>query len=372
MFRFLSPRGPFDKSPLQFQKASWLTQRVKDVYKDYLDYKKNNPGRIASNHLLMTILNAITVPFEGDLIKYVDGVEQQSKRIAGTLRLTTGAVRGDIFTDVFYKGVNEVITVSRSDLQPIDLWWDWRSIAPVTVTNHPVTQLMMFDPVVINTPDLNTSDGYAQINIDIAMLAAQYRMYKSTFPDGTMEQYLVQIVIPAMMRSHLDIVLFNKVCVALGVMSVSTIRTNLPFGQPNLELPADQLAQEIVEILLNKSLEPAQILSSIPAFLDSPTALHALKHPSLLLSTQSLWAIHSQAVDKANLVLEIYQRRGAYDRALAFLARIKRDNIQIVQEGHYRNGLRSNTQSFLMQRWEGVLSRVPTETFESIDLSEIF
>lgn len=371
MFRFLHPRGFYDRSPLQFQRATWLQERLRNVYKEYLTYKQQNQARVASNHLLLTILNAITVPFDGDVIRYMDLVEQQSKRIAGTLRLTTSAVRGDFFKDVFYKGVNEVIVVGKSDFEPIDLWWDWRNVAPVTVTAHPVTQFTLFDPVVVNTPDLNTPDGYVQVNIDIPMLAVQYRMYKSTFPTGTMEQYVAQVVVPAMMRSHLDIVLFNKVCVLLGLMTATSIRSNLPFGQPNLEPQADQLAKEIVDILLNKSLEPAQILSTIPAFFDSTTALQALKHPAILLSSQSMWALHSQAIDKAKLVLEIYQRRGAYDRALAFLARIKRDNIQIVQEGHYRNGLKPDSQRYLMKRWEDVLSKIPMEAFEAIDLTQI-
>lgn len=373
MFQFLYPKSRFDQSPLQFQKADWLRTRLHQLYTTYIEYKRTNLGRVASNHLLMDILNSLTVPFEGDLIKYIDQVEQISKRLAGTFRLTTSAVRGDVFLDVFYKNVNQVITCSRGDIQPIDLWYDWRAVAPVTVSSHPYTEFELFDPLVMNTPQITNPNplSYAQINIDIPMLAAQYRMFKASYPNGTKEQYLSQIVLPPMMRSHIDLVLFNKVCVELGVMVEGKVRTNLPFGQPNLDNAGDALAKEIVAILLNKSLTPSQVISTIPAFMDTSNALYAAKPPSLLISAQSMWAIHSQSVDKANLVLEVCSRRGMYERALVFLARIKRDNIQLIQEGHYRNGLSPTTQLFLMTRWESVLSRVPMETFESLDLKEM-
>jgi len=372
MFHLVSPLNRFDTSPLQFFNIRWLRENINLIFSTYLDYKRVNQGRVDSNHLLIQILSNIAIKFDGDLIGYMISVEQNSRRIAGTLGLTSATVRGDLFKNkgIFYKGMNEVITVSRNDSELLDLWWDWRAATPVTVHSHPITDVKLFDPIVKDTPDFK-SKGYAFINIDIPLLAGQYVMFRSNYPDGTVEQYISQIVIPGMMKSHMDIVLFNKVCHGLGVMDELTVKTNLPFAQQEFNTPADKLSEDIVKGILSRPLTPTQILSSIPTLLSDSTALMALKIPDIMVTQQSLWAIHSQSVDKVNLVLEVAKRRNHYDRMLQLLVKIRRNNIRLIQEGWYRNGLNTNTTRYLMDRWETVLSRIPEQVYESLE-SKLF
>lgn len=369
MYYHLSPKDQTDRSPLKFYKIDWLRGRVQDLYSTYMDYKRSNMTRIDSNHLLIKLLTNITTPFDGDLISYTSKVESEVRRISGPLKLTSATVRGDLFEGVFYKGVKEMITVSRSNEPFTDLWWDWRDVSPITVHSHPVTHLTMFDPMVDNSPVIDSDNGLALINIDLPMMAAQYRMFKSNYPDGNYEQYLSQVAIPSMMKSHLDIVLFNKVCAELGLLKPNKIKSNLPFAQPDLDKHADDLAKEIADMLLNKGLTTQQYLSSIPTLYSDSTALVAMEQPSIMITQQSMWALHGQGVLKATFILEIAKRREHYDRMLPFVVRIKRDNVQIAQEGWYRNGLSSKTTQFLMDRWERILNRLPYDpSMESLSI----
>lgn len=371
MYQHFTPIDRFDRSPLQFFRINWLRERIRDVYETYMEYKRVNQGRVDSDHLLIKILTNITVPFNGDLIDYIDKVESQTRRIVGVLGITTNSTRGDLFTNVFYKDIPEIITVSRGKVEILDLWWNWRSVSPVTVHAHPVTSTAIFDPVVVNRPTLDTQDPYCLINIDIAILAAQWRMFKSNYPNGTYEQYISQIVVPAMMKSHLDIVLFNKVMVGLGLMTPCVVKSNLPFAQPDLDTPATKLAKEIIDGLLTKGLYPRQYLNSIPTLYSVSNSLEATAHPDMAVSQQSLWAIHSLQVMKANLVLEINKQRNHYDRSLPLIVRIKRDNVQLNQEGWYRNGLKTVSSQYLLRRFEGVLGRLPEQSMESsVDIWE--
>lgn len=369
MFYLFYPKNTFDASPFQFQEANWLRQQVRQIYGTYLEYKRNTPGRVKSNHLLITILTNITSEFDGDIIKYMQAVDQESRRIAGPMGLTTASTRGDLFSGVFYSGVPEVITVSRGIYRPLDLWWDWRKASPVTVSAHPVTSLTLFDPIVENAVNLSSSTAYAQINIDIPLLAAQFKMYKANYPSGTMEQYIAQIVVPAMMQSHLDIVLFNQVCVKLGTMEATSFKTNLPFAQPSLDVQSWKLAESIVAALRNRTLTERQILSTIPTLYSTDqNALYATKGPSILLNAQTVWVLHSQAVMKAEMVLKVCEDRNNYVPILPLTIKMKRDMQVMVQEGWYSNGLAMDTRRLLMSRWERAFARLPVESMESVEV----
>ena len=366
----LIPRDGSDKSPLLFYKSNWLKGRVRSNYQSYLKLKSEYPLRLDSNHLLIALLSSLTSTFHGDLIDYTGKVENEVRRLAGVFKLTTAAVKGKVHESVIYNGVSEIITLSSSTHTFIDLWWDWRDVSPVTIHNHPFTQLELFDPIVNGSPELRT-DEVAYINIDLPLMAAQYRMYRASYPTSNKSNYITQVVLPAMMKSHLDLVLFNKVLVTLGILEPTKIKTNIPMQQPTLDKAADDLAEDIIKGLLKVPLEPRQVLNSIPTLYSDLTALDAARHPDILGTQQSKWAIHSQAINKAKLVLTVAGQRNHFDRALPLLNRIRRNNVHIHQEGWYRSRLTSADTILLMNKWSELLDLLPpdysVESFEWTD-----
>lgn len=364
----LSPKGDTDRSPLQFYRIGWLRGRVRDLYDTYLEYKRNYPVRVESNHLLIALLSNLTATFDGDLVSYMSQVESSTRRLAGALKLTTASVRGKLHEGVFYKGVTEVITVSSNNTPYIDLWWGWRDVSAVTVSSHPFTQIELMDPLVDGSPSI-TTDEIAYINIDVPILAAQYRMYRSSYPTGNFERFISQVVVPGMMKSHLDIVLFNKVLAAMDIIKPTKVRTNLPFAQPTLDKAGDDLAKEIVKGILNVPMTPTQLLNTIPTLYSDSTALVVMEHPDILTTQQSLWALHSQSVLKAKLVLTVAKERDHYDRLLPLQRNIRRNQVHIEQEGWYRNGLSRSESELLTSRWLDVISllKAPGVSMESFD-----
>lgn len=356
----LIPRSNADSSPLLFYKTTWLQERVKSNYLAYLNYKKEYPLRIDSNHLLISLLASLTTTFHGDLIEYTSKVEEEVRRLAGAFKLTTASVKGKVHEGVFYKGVSEVITLSSSANTFVDLWWDWRQVSPVTIHNHPFTQIELFDPAVQDSPRI-TTDEVAYINIDLPLLASQYRMYRASYPDSNLANFVTQVVLPSMMKSHLDLVLFNKVLVAAQIIKPTRVKTNVPIGQPMLDKAGDDLALEIYKGLLNRPLEARQILSTIPTLYSKSHVLEAAKHPDILGTQQSKWAIHSQAINKAKLILTVAKHRNHYDRMLPLLNRIRRNNIHITQEGWYRSGLAASDTILLMSKWNELLELLPPD-----------
>lgn len=356
-----------ERSPLQFAKFNWLKTRILDNHANFVKSRLLAPGRVQSNHLVANILSMITATFSGDLIDYLSQVEGQVRRIAGTLELTSGVTRGKLHKGVFYKGCDEIVTVSGGDQSVMDLWADWRSITPVTVLRHPVTSMSLFDPLAM---DSSVVGGFAMINVDIPLLAAQYLLYKSNHPSGTVEGYISQVIAPGLLKSHIDVTLFNRVLLQLGVLSPTVVKTNLPFAQSELDTPTGAIAKDVVDGMVSVAMTAKQLINTIPTAFAS-NMLKAIDHPPLMAQQQALWALHTQAVEKALLTLGIAQRRGHYDRLLQLLVRIGRDNIQLGQEGWYRNGQNVYSQGLLMDRWGVVLAALPNHPGVELEVLQL-
>lgn len=371
MYRLLEPRGSQDQSPLKFFRVEWLRSQYRGALERYRDYHQSAPLRVESNHLLISMLNGIDVPFDGDLYTYMSKVDRQVRRISGAFKLTTPQVRGKEYTGVFYKGATEVITLSRGDYELIDLWWGWRVVSPVTVSSHPFTNTDLLTPGVMNRPE---GEGLVYINVDIPLLAGQYRMYRATYPDGTVERFMSQYVFPGMITSHMDQVLFNHVMVEFGLLEPQPMKTNLPINQADYTPQYRELAQQIHKDLLSRSLTPTQILDTVPSPIRDAKVLEVTKRPDMLVTANSVWAVHSQAIRKAVFVLKVCHDRDAYERVLPLLTRIQRDGIQMLQEGWYRNGLSSTLRKQLSLEWERVIGLVPSDYKESLEshLQEFF
>lgn len=371
MFRQFYTRGKPDRSPLRYYKMNFLRARVRDTFEHYMDYKRSNPVRINSNHLVFRLLQSLNVQFDGDLFNYMSKVESKVKSLGTVNKLTSPFSKGDIHDSVFYPDTKEVISFSRSNVQPMDLWVDWRGVAPITVSRHPFTNLTIFDVMVVNKPKTSRTHGIAYINIDIALMAAQYRMFKATYKDGTLDQYVGQVVVPAFMKSHLDLVLFNRVLHYFGLIPANNVKTNLPFMQPNLDGELDRITKDLFEDLVGKVLHPRQILSSIPTLYHDDHILNRSRHTDMMIAQQSIWLLHSQAIPKAKLVLEVFKRKDNPARILQLIVDIRRNDVRLKQEGWYRNGLRKDTEDYIMEEWEELMDLLPEDSFESILLDSL-
>lgn len=364
MIRFLSPVSKFDRSPLQFQMLNQITTHLASAYENYVSYNIKSINRLDSNHLLFKILTLVSsVPFKGDLLEYVEDVNDYITKRAGQLDLTTHANKGKVHKKVFYNGVNEIITICRSTIPPMDLWHDWKKVEAIKVLYHPVTTATLFNIVADNSPKIETNYPYSYINIDPGLLAAQWKMFQANDPEGTRERFLTTIVSPTMFKSHLDIVMFNKVCLELGLISKtkSEFNSNYLGAQPNLDTQLDRVAKQITEAILSRPMAARQILATVPTLLSKSNALEALAPPELMRTQQDMWAIHSQAFIKALFVLEVARRRNDTPRILELLPVINRDNLKLVSERWYASGLSSDSATAFLLTWERILEYIPKE-----------
>lgn len=347
-----------DKSPFQYYKLKFIKKRIQDNLINYRDYKRKYSSRVDSNHLLIRLLTSLPVEFNGDLFEYMAKIDSKTRSIAGINGLTSPLTKGDIFEGVFYPNTDEAITYNRSDINPMELWNNWRNVAPVTSHNHPFTNYIIFDVIVDNKVKTSTKSGLANINIDLPLMAAQYRMYSSSEINPSMEKYISQIVVPNFFNSHLDSILYNKVLLRYGLIPENKITTNLPIQQLDLDNEINKLADEVTSNLIKAPLSIKQVLTSIPTLYSDSNVLNTKGKVEMMVTHQNRWTLLAPAINMSRLVLSVLAKgRG---REVNLINAIYRTDTRMKQEGYFRNGLRNYTQTKLMSMWSELIDMLET------------
>ncbi len=206
----------------------------------------------------------------------------------------------------------------------------------------------IFEPAVMNAAILDKS-GLAVVNIDIPLMACQWRMWKASNPFDTNESFITSVLLPGMMRSHLDQVMFNKVLLKRGLIEECRVKSNLVFAQTPVGSHADEIINDAVSKILSRKMSANQILSSIPTIYYG-NALDSGSFPSTTPTIQILWAILTQKESRAGLVLNIGRELGM-DRLLDTLTKLRRTVIRAQQDQYFSAGQTADNAEFLEARF---------------------
>lgn len=359
MYQILNPTGRFDRSPFHYARMDYLKGRVEENLAKYREVRRVIPGRMDSSHLLMKILLNLAVPFSGDLTRYMAECEGAAKRLCSGLGISSSFSKGDVFTEgLFYPECPEIVIYSRNhEVTAMDLWKDWRSVTPIKVLCHPISQMTIVELGAKNPIKLSGRD-LAVISIDIPLLAGQWKMWQAANPGKPIEEFVTCVPIVGMMESHLNVAFFNKLQVKLGIRKAVTVNGNLVFAQTPVDQHADALIDEVIDKVSNKKMTGNQILDSIPA-LYGPTYLTSVTLPSMSPTNQVIWALIAQKMEAAAVVLEFGKLAG-YDRMLHELTVIRRFLIENASDQILSNGLTTAVSTMLVERLNTlVVERLP-------------
>lgn len=220
---------------MRHSKWMYLEPALKRNVDQVISYYRRSPFAVKSNHLLVRLLHAITTPKTQELLRYYDNVDASCLNIAQTLGFTSPISRGNLWNGVFYgKGNVEIIIADDSSFDPIVADKNWENLEPIRVLRHPRSDLNMNIPNGINS---GVEEGIAVISVNIPMLAIQYRAFRReenrhAFMSGANERSIMQFLhmypLTNMVRSHMDVVMFNR---------VDRIVHGLPFGEAKIKHP---------------------------------------------------------------------------------------------------------------------------------------
>lgn len=217
MYNLFNLAGP-SNSPVVIS-GSWNTvkRNLKANVGKTISFYRDSQQAVAAEHWLVVLLHSLGIPLSLNNYRYVENADAMTWRLANMMHMTTPFQYGKALDGVFYgKGIKEFVIGHNSIFNVDEAERDWENLAPVRVLHCPVNSLDYGLPDGINRNGLS---GYAVIAIDIPKLAFQYRCWRirdylraksSDANPMTTQQFVMMYVLPNMLFSQTDYVLFNR------------------------------------------------------------------------------------------------------------------------------------------------------------------
>lgn len=305
-----------------------------------IQYYRRSPIAVKSQHFLIKLLGALTVPHSQEITRYYDNVQAIALNVGMTLGMTSPISKGKIFDGVFYgHGNSEILIADNAEFDPEAANANWENLEPIRVLRHPRSDLNLNIPNGINT---GVEEGLAVILINIPMLAIQYRafrrdQYEKAFRSGSNEmsinQFLHMYPLTNMIRSHADYALFNRIHNLLRhlPMGVATVKHSFYLMNYNKEL--DLFHRRTIEALKGTEENFVDTLRSVLLVSDE-NMLQFIDFPDIVETRQVVWGL-------TIAILPV----------LTFLFRLTKESAQT------RNGVEMNQirRRLLQQRTENLM-----------------
>ena len=283
----------------------WLKQGLARNLDTVTSYYRSFPSRIDGSHFLIRLIYSMAISKSLDIDRAYAIASSRGLSIASANRMTSSISKGMLFDGVFYgPGCKEILIAHDEPFDYSKIHHNWRTLRPITVLQHPKSDLNM------NVPDGSaTSDetGLAVIAINVPMLAMQFRefkIYEDTLSEVTgnnprgVTHFIHSYALTNMLYSHLDVALFNRLHhlsrgIPLGVASKKHSFFLTDYTDKLKELQLKQLT-----ILLNSPKRFDTMMRSIP-LVTSKTLWEMAVLPRTADTRQVVWAL---ATGRLNLL----------------------------------------------------------------------
>lgn len=281
----------------------WLRQGLLRNLDTVTSYYRSFPSRIDGSHFLIRLIFSMAISKNLDLDRAYAIASSRGLTIGTANRMTSSMSKGMLFDGVFYgPGCKEILIAHDEPFDYRRIRDNWRALRPITVLQHPKSDLNM------NVPDGSaTSDetGLAVIAINVPMLAMQFREFK-IYEDALSEvtgnnprgvtHFIHSYPLTNMLYSHLDIAVFNRLHhlsrgIPLGVASKKHSFFLTDFSNKLKEVQLKQLS-----ILLNAPKRFDTMLRMIP-LVTSKNLWDLARLPKTADTRQVVWALATGRID---------------------------------------------------------------------------
>lgn len=260
-----------------------------------LQFYRANPRGLNGSHFLVRLLQNLNVPLSMDAEIFDDKVRDIALNLAMSMKLTSALSQGRVHTPgVFYGAHVTEILIANIDPYDIDHFKEnWREAQSIRVLYHPQTDLWLHLP---DGQHSSQEAGMAVININIPMLASQYRMwrlYQANTSDDTprsVMQFLMEVPIPNMLYTHLDIAVLNRLIGQYFNVELKSIKSHHSFHLTNWDQDLDRVIERWLAYVNNKNWDFDTIVSQLPTVV-ADDFHEVLALPDMAFSQQVQWAV---------------------------------------------------------------------------------
>lgn len=274
----------------------YLREQLLKSLTTFTGYYKDNTTAVKSDHLLVRLLQSITVSQSLGLTNYYSAVDAIDTRLSMSFDFTSSRNKGKLFNNVFYgPNSNEVIISVDVPFSTIYADANWRNVSAVRVLRHDRSGMAM-NPL---RGDDKYPNEISVLSINIPLLAIQYRAFRNyerstkLDSDDSMRsamQFVAMYVLPNMLASHLDLVILNRFHNLLLDKPNDAFTNHNPFYLTDFSNRVDTVLSELVNRFTTTKNRFEVVLKSIPT-VSMDTAFDVMKVPSILPTRQVTWAL---------------------------------------------------------------------------------
>jgi len=295
--------------------ANWHYARdgLRHNLKKVVEFYHTHSMAVESDHFLIRLLQSITTPKATPLDRYYSIVDALSLNLGMALKMTSSISKGHVFPGVFYgPGTTEVLIADNADFDAVAATRNWEHVQAIKVLRHPRSDLGL------NLPDgkkTGTDEGIAVIAINIPMLAVQYRAFRLTEdeytartgePGRTIQQFVHMHVLPNMLYSHLDYVIFNRIYNLATGRPMGESTKNHPFYITDFANKLNAVQLTILENLKAVGQDFTGVLRSIPA-VTKDTLDDVMSVPEMAPTRQVVWALALARFPAIDLMVDLVE-----------------------------------------------------------------
>ena len=278
----------------------WWTY-IQDGLRRNLDqvitYYRRFPIPVESSHFIIKLITALGIYRNSDFEQFFNSVSSRCLGTSMALQMTSSINRGILFNGIFYgPNVKEILVAVDDGFDIYEAKDNWQELCPIRVLSHPKSDLGLMVP---NGVDYNAEEGLAVIAINLPMLALQYREFRlleDSIAESTGEsprsimQFVYAYPLTNMLRSHLDVALFNRLNNVLSDIPLATSRGKHPFYLTDFSDKLYQLNINQVEMLKSNHRKFDGVMKSIP-LVTSANLQEMMVFPDCALTRQIIWAL---------------------------------------------------------------------------------
>lgn len=337
MYKLFTKKAVSNNSVIKPPTFEYIQRTYQRELAKIVEYYNTRVYAVQSNHLLCRILTTGYVPVQYPLDRFMEVAYTRSPYVAKYFNITSDITYGKFFDGTFYgPGNDEILLYNEDYFNPFDALENWKSLKPITVLEHPVSDFGLLLP---NGKDINTAKGLVVVTINLPMLLVMYRGFlqrqgvMQTQEDAShlgVSHFVHMFVLPSMLESHLEIVLLNRVKNLFYSAPMSSSLKHHPFHVINYSDKVDKIALEVIKHLKDKQTLYTQYLKCIPSFYKEDMQEFLLM-PDMAKTRQVWWCLLLTRLGTMKFLLDIGEKKGISSNG-TYINRLQLDIKQLNRE----------------------------------------
>ena len=332
-----------------------------------INFHRTNPMAVKSDHLLVRLLQSITISQSQNIERYYNNVDTIALNLSMVFKMVSPIFRGTVFDGVFYgQGNTEILIAHDESFNPEYATKDWENQIPIKVLRHPFSDLGLITPDGKNSSD---ESGLCVIAINISLLAVMYRAFRlneerlsiNMSEDNvdynenqrSIMHFIRMYVLPNMLPSHLDCVLFNRMSYMESGIPLGESTRKHSFYLTDYNNRLIYIFNNLLNLLHRVDKDFVGILRSMPS-VGASDQFNALKLPGIVETRQVIPALFMARLNVLSFLYKI-AKNGVGEKNKSIVNQIRRSFLYYGQESMLRTLLPNTILDETMIEIHGIL-----------------